>query len=735
MSKKRRREQPAIDTQLVEIYDDLANVDEEIRLKAAQALLNNFVANGKSTGEQLNEILRRLLRGLCSGRKAARLGFSIVLTELLTELLGQSGNGVAGVQNTLELVETLKEQSQVSSSVSGQVCTSSMSPFLSDYSTQVVQEERDHQFGRLFGAESIIKSGILFQPSIGLEAWSNILDILYDLAKKKSWLREESGFVLFRSIQDLKGGDSKYAQLMVDKLLANGLSKTSQGAAIWIGIQAAFPSIDLPHGVWHHEDPLSRREKSKLTKILVETPGVTSPQDGPESETTAKGTWTTKLPFAWDVVLAELLNVQPKRRQKNTKPAKRTQFADFWEQCIDSKSSHVQVDRMLRRPKALFATSSSEERKYWGFLLFQRMVSNAPVNLLCDLFTQSLMRCLTNQLASPERYLHRAAEKSIKAILARARLSPDSKAPFLTALLDPANGDINFDKITKTKTVENLTSLVDDPAFEHVVKVYEDLVLRPGVEDEKTAASRRQSAADQLVSAVRSIQLHPAEEGLTKSELLPNIRRILALLAKYAYFDVDNNSDDQVVTPSPKISQASREMFRTRIASCLSSLITKSIGEPSYFAYELVSNVHSRGENADHRRTILNADENVRSVLEEGWQILRKVHIQGSHDPDGEVRYFRALELLYSLTIIQVHNEEADAVGILVELNHSFKALLHKKERPQGSATLIEILLSFIAKPSQLFRRLAQQVFTACASELDDTALQSMIKVKISVSY
>ena len=130
MSKKRRREQPAIDVQLVEIYEDLANVDENIRLRAAQALLTNFVADGKSTGEQLNEIVRRLLRGLCSGRKAARLGFSVVLTELLTELLGPSGRGAAGFQNVLELTETLKKQSHVSGSVSGQVCGSEMSPLL-----------------------------------------------------------------------------------------------------------------------------------------------------------------------------------------------------------------------------------------------------------------------------------------------------------------------------------------------------------------------------------------------------------------------------------------------------------------------------------------------------------------------------------------------------------------------------------------------------------------------------
>ena len=383
--------------------------------------------------------------------------------------------------------------------------------------------------------------------------------------------------------------------------------------------------------------------------------------------------------------------------------------------------------------QALFASSSSNERKYWGFLLLQRTISNIPVNLLSGLFTKNLMRCLINQLASPERYLHRVAERSIKAILARARSSPDGKAPILKALLDPVNGDINFDKITKTKTVEGLISLVDDPAFEQVVDIYEDLVLRPGVEDEKIAASRRQSAADQLVSAVRSIQLPPTEKIPANSGYLANLRRILALLAKCAYSNVDGAPDDRVISPSPQISRSSREMFRTRLSSCLSSLFTKSIGEPSHFAYEVVFDVHGQHQNSNHRSTILNADDNVRNVLEEAWQTLRKIHTKA--DLDTDARYLHALELLYSLTILQVHNEEADAVGILVELNHSFKPLSHKNERPQSSETLIEILLSFVAKPSQLFRRLAQQVFTACASELDSNALQSMFKVRVNVHH
>ena len=121
MSKKRLREHPTVDTRLVEIYEDLASVDEKILLKAAHRLLTEFIHQKKASGEQLNEILRRLIRGLCSSRKAARLGFSVALTEFLVELFGHDKKHVEGFQTLTELLETLKVQTHVTSNVSGQV--------------------------------------------------------------------------------------------------------------------------------------------------------------------------------------------------------------------------------------------------------------------------------------------------------------------------------------------------------------------------------------------------------------------------------------------------------------------------------------------------------------------------------------------------------------------------------------------------------------------------------------
>ncbi len=130
MSNKRRREPVTVDTQLVEIYEDLANTNDDIRLKAAKALLLRVALEADSTAQQVTEILRRLLRGLCSGRKAARLGFSVALTELLIQLFGSASRRVPGIPSIQELIETLKEQTRTQGNVSGEVCNTYISSLL-----------------------------------------------------------------------------------------------------------------------------------------------------------------------------------------------------------------------------------------------------------------------------------------------------------------------------------------------------------------------------------------------------------------------------------------------------------------------------------------------------------------------------------------------------------------------------------------------------------------------------
>ena len=122
MSRKRQREAPNIDVQLVETYEDLANENEEIRLKAAHALVSKLSPENTPTTEQVERALNRLIRGLSSGRKAARIGFSIALTEILSQLFGPDLEKAPNSDITIERVlDILNNQTHPGGSITGQV--------------------------------------------------------------------------------------------------------------------------------------------------------------------------------------------------------------------------------------------------------------------------------------------------------------------------------------------------------------------------------------------------------------------------------------------------------------------------------------------------------------------------------------------------------------------------------------------------------------------------------------
>ena len=158
-----------------------------------------------------------------------------------------------------------------------------------------------------------------------------MINLIYELAKKKSWLREECGWVLEEALQKLKSlsDGSNYAQVIIDKLQSTSLSKTPEGLVLWVIAQSKFPDLELPKHIWHNEDPLHRKERSTLARILKETSTKEDLRDGGEKPI-GTGTWSSKLHFAWEVILGALLDTNQNR-------LKRLSFSDLWVEAVDSK--------------------------------------------------------------------------------------------------------------------------------------------------------------------------------------------------------------------------------------------------------------------------------------------------------------------------------------------------------------------------------------------------------------
>ena len=66
---------------------------------------------------------------------------------------------------------------------------------------------------------------------------------------------------------------------------------------------------------------------------------------------------------------------------------------------------------IIRRTESLFSGSASNERKYWGFVVFQRVLPRVKATDLPMLFTKNFMRTWINHLSHFDRYLHSFAKQ------------------------------------------------------------------------------------------------------------------------------------------------------------------------------------------------------------------------------------------------------------------------------------------------------------------------------------
>ena len=126
----------------------------------------------------------------------------------------------------------------------------------------------------------------------------------------------------------------------------------------------------------------------------------------------------------------------------------------------------------------LFSTTASRERKYWGFLLFQKVLQNPASysKLFPYIFSHNLVRCLINHSQDADRFLHRSAEKSLKVLSQTVEANSKTLVAILPCLINN-HGAYNFDKMTKSKTVESILASVNVKNAKEVIEILAKPVL------------------------------------------------------------------------------------------------------------------------------------------------------------------------------------------------------------------------------------------------------------------
>ena len=337
----------------------------------------------------------------------------------------------------------------------------------------------------------------------------------------------------------------------------------------------------------------------------------------------------------------------------------------------------------------------------------------------------NFMHCLINHLALHDRYLHRASEKARMAIRNRSQNEPSSTLTLLAAVWMPHRGDIDFDRRSKTRTVQELLAQAMLQNIDPCLILLNRMIASPSESDAAQVASQRQVIASHIAAVLRNI---PTESrGGEQSRAC--LRKSLNLLACYAYRDFSNRSDGNkgdmiAITPG------SRSVFRSRLLSCLSHTITQHI-EVSQIAANLIHDINECKKDFGSGRILGLADKATQRLNETALQTL-SILGNAENAKESKQAISQSITLLICLILLQVYGGEPDSVALLEDIIQIFtiKNQQRKIELVTSDfAVLTEVLLDLMSKQSLILRRTACQVFGSITSFVDQRALQSLYKV------
>jgi DNA polymerase phi len=670
-ARKPRIEDGKAEVQLSKIYNDLADEEATVRLQAAGELLNSLSTSTSDQISRVNAAITRLIKGVCSDRKAARLGFPVALSEVLRLAFDLSAQQQHNDFNLDSITAKIIKLTEAEGKKRG-------------------QEKRNYLLGRRFAFQAVLQSDVALHKAVNDAQWKVLLDVIVSQAQEAEWLRAQYGAILHECVVRTKGSKLSPGRIstLIQSLRDGNMLKTAEGVALWLAIQSRWTHL-LPKDVWTKKDPLAKEELPALRKALfgsTDQPG----DDDTGQKALAPGARRTRPSFAWLAVLEAWYAKQDAHK-----------FSRFWREIIEH---------------SLISKSSSIEKKAFCLQILAVAVAGAPTEYLDAVLSETICSTLLVHRAENSRYLFEASRRVLVIMVDRIKVFPDSVLVMFIALVRHGC----FDQHTKTKTLESMIQRSEVSQLQDIVTALGNEIAHPPASVLTTSDSRRRHCADLVLSAVREhkdkIQMSLIGSGAKMSShtLPPWLQQILDILVRFGYHEQESDT----VAPT---SEQTSGLYRLRLMSVLTALLSlPSSNVALFFAYVLDS-LHAH---RSHLRTPLNKE--AKAVVKTSEQARKSAMKEAKTLTNQRAATATAFVLLFGLSTLQVYNSEPDSIEALEDLQRSYSAW---KDGVNSSDSLVELLLSFVCKPSALLRKLAEQVFSSFAAEITAEGLHSLVEI------
>ncbi|KIY51003.1 hypothetical protein FISHEDRAFT_38185 [Fistulina hepatica ATCC 64428] len=689
--------------------DEDALDDEEPILSEAENL-------DRLNAQDIAYAIRRLVRGLASPRESSRLGFSVALTELLSRL---------DTVTCSQIVTLISDSSKPQGSTTG-------------------QEERDLLFAQLFGLTAVIQSGLIVRakplPSSAsatttvssLSSYTDVLQRLVALGEKKSWLRESVWWTIGLAIDSLNASqvgwkdDAVHATL--DILFVQNKDWSPEKLALVLKLQRVAPTVDwnkILAPTFKSSDLLANANLQNVARIMKESSWDEDDEDGPKAPT---GSWKPQLHFVWDAFLEQLLPADG--------ASSKGSFQEFFRVVVD---------------QSLFALTSSPQRKFWGFQVFLKALPRVTSDTMSMLFTKNFMRSWINHLSQKDRYLHKIAHQVALHVQTFVKNNPQLGFSLILQLTG-VNGSAQFDKLTKTKTVENiLTSMNEDGIKNYIDHLLDGVNNIPPRHD---INSKRFWLIEQLSLSIRN-------RAIPKSDNW--VKQILDWLVVHGIFSIRKKTDRSPVQalrtiPSPPFSNSLQKCCRQKLLACLADLATYTTAATSSDGkISKVSGASSHGSlwisvvlktisvlenDQKHVEFLDDFDEERRTLHTKLNEVIAKIQ-----KIDSPVELLQGAEVLSTALLVEsyckVEDEDLD-VSVLescldgtTRLYSEVKASKKSKAKSKSSTdeatspvpvdVLVDVIVGFLEQSSAYLRAYGNKAFSLLCDSVRDSTIDLIL--------
>ncbi|RDB24111.1 DNA polymerase V [Hypsizygus marmoreus] len=666
--------------------------------------------------------IRRLVRGLASPRESSRLGFAVALTELLSRI-----ETVTCSQILALIMDGTKSQGSMTG-----------------------QEERDVLFARLFGLTAVIQSGLLIRTgslktsassapqASTLASYEETIKELLALGEKKSWLRESAWWTITLAVDALQASEVPWKEdavgVTLEHLFVENKIWSPEKVALTLKLQSLYPDREWRKYFspsFKNPDLLHASNLQSLARILKES--AIDEEDSKDVPKASAGNWKPQLHFVWDIVLDQLLP------GPNSAKPPRGSFQEFFRIVVD---------------ESLFSSTASPERKYWGFQVFQKALPRVTQDSMPMLFTKNFMRSWINHLSHPDRYLHKIARQAATEVQTFVQSNPQLGFALILQLTG-VHGSQQFDKLTKTKTVETILISMDVDGIKNYISYLLTQVNVPkgqSTEDIQGINTRRSWIIDQLGALIRSGQIPKNDEW---------VQSILNWLAIHGLFIIKKKSEKSPFPelhslPNPAFSDELRQSCRSRLLGCLgdlnaqttvvksgdkSSKVAAVASDGEFWVSKVLTTVQALEQDSKHASLLNAPEDDVLALRTRALELATRLRSVSDEQQEAA----RGAELLLLATILQQYctgeQEEVDTEALEACIDGATRMFPQgkksKKSRKSAADTddavpepvdvFVDTIIGFLEKSTAYMRTVGNQVFALLSGAVQESTIDLIV--------